>query len=68
VAHRLPAPIGPALLHAAEDAYAQGMSEVLLVTAALLFAGSVLMLLFLPARAHAAPSAAAIKPSAEAAS
>ena len=69
VAHQLPAPLGPALLRAAEDAYALGMSDVLLVTAALLFAGSVLMLLFLPARARdARVEGGAIRPAAEAAS
>jgi MFS transporter, DHA2 family, multidrug resistance protein len=51
VARHLPGPLGDRLLRAAETAYSQGMSDVLLVTAGLLVAGAVLMALFLPARA-----------------
>jgi DHA2 family multidrug resistance protein-like MFS transporter len=51
VAHHLPAPAGAQLLRAAQVAYSQGMSDVLLVTGGLTFAGAVLMALFLPARA-----------------
>jgi hypothetical protein len=51
VAHLLPASLGDRLLRAAETAYAQGMSDVLLVTSGLLVVGAVLMALFLPARA-----------------
>jgi len=51
VAHHLPAALGGPLLRAAEVAYAQSMSDVLVVTAGLLVAGAVLMTLFLPARA-----------------
>jgi hypothetical protein len=53
VAHLLPGPLGDRLLHAAETAYSQGMSDVLLVTSGLLVVGAVLMALFLPARATA---------------
>jgi predicted MFS family arabinose efflux permease len=52
IAHQLPSPLGAALLRAAEDAYAHGMSEVMLVSAAMLAGGAVLVALFLPARAH----------------
>jgi EmrB/QacA subfamily drug resistance transporter len=51
VAHHLPAPIGARVLRVADEAYSQGMTEVLLVTAGLTVAGAVLMALFLPARA-----------------
>ena len=51
VAHLLPGPLGDRLLRAAESAYSQGMSDVLLVTSGLLVIGAVLMALFLPARA-----------------
>src|ERR1700688_388643 len=50
-ARHLPAPLGDNLLHAASGAYAQGMSDVLMVTAAVLVIGAALMALFLPARA-----------------
>jgi len=50
-ARHLPAPLGDRLMLAANGAYAQGMSEVLMVTAGLLVVGAVLMALFLPARA-----------------
>jgi predicted MFS family arabinose efflux permease len=50
-ARHLPAPLGDRLALAANGAYAQGMSEVLVVTAGLLVVGAVLMALFLPARA-----------------
>jgi MFS transporter, DHA2 family, multidrug resistance protein len=51
VARHLPATLGQQLLRAAETAYAQGMSEVLVATAGLLVVGAVLMALFLPGRA-----------------
>ncbi len=51
VAHRLPAPLGATVERAAREAYVNGMSEVLLVSAALMAIGAVLMALFLPARA-----------------
>jgi len=50
LAHHLPGPIGAQLLRAAQDAYSQGMSEVMLVSAAMMIGGAVLMALFLPAR------------------
>jgi DHA2 family multidrug resistance protein-like MFS transporter len=50
-ARHLPAPLGDRLLVAANGAYAQGMSEVLVVTAGLLVLAAALMALFLPARA-----------------
>ena len=50
-ASHLPAPISDRLLSAAAGAYAQGMSDVLMVTAGLLVVGAILMALFLPARA-----------------
>jgi EmrB/QacA subfamily drug resistance transporter len=54
VALHLPAPLGAAVLRAAQDAYVLGMSDVLVVTSALMGAGAVLMALFLPARARTA--------------
>ena len=50
-ANHLPAGLGDRLLIAANGAYAQGMSDVLIVTAGLLAAGAALMALFMPARA-----------------
>jgi EmrB/QacA subfamily drug resistance transporter len=54
VARHLPAPLGTEVLRAAQAAYVQGMSEVLMVTAAFMGVGAVLMALFLPARARKA--------------
>jgi Na+/melibiose symporter-like transporter len=51
IARHLPSPLGARLLRAAQDAYSQGMSEVMLVSAAMMVVGAVLMALFLPARA-----------------
>ena len=51
VAHRLPAPLGGQVLRAAQDAYVLGMSDVLMVTAAMMVVGAVLMAAFMPARA-----------------
>jgi EmrB/QacA subfamily drug resistance transporter len=60
VAHHLPPPLGGQLLRAAETAYSQGMSEVLVATAGLLVLGAVLMALFLPARATRVESTAEV--------
>ncbi|MFI5282086.1 MAG: DHA2 family efflux MFS transporter permease subunit [Candidatus Dormibacterales bacterium] len=62
VAHHLPAPVGPMLLRAAEEAYSHGMSEVLIVTAGLTAAGAAIMALFMPARAatHSPETGAAL--------
>jgi len=51
VARHLPSPLGDRLLRAAQDAYSQGMAEVMLVSAVIMVAGAVLMAIFLPARA-----------------
>ena len=51
VAQHLPGPMARTLVHAAHDAYAQGMAEVLLVCSGLMVAGALLVLLLLPARA-----------------
>jgi hypothetical protein len=66
IAHQLPPPLGGQLLRAAELAYAQGMSEVMLVTAGFTLAGALLMALFLPARAAGVDTRARVevKPSA----
>src|ERR1700730_1220953 len=53
-ARHLPTPLRDQVLLAANGAYAQGMSDVLVVTAGLLLGGAVLMALFLPARAQVA--------------
>jgi EmrB/QacA subfamily drug resistance transporter len=57
VAQHLPAPLGARLLRAAQDAYVFGMSDVMLITAGMMFVGAVLMALFLPARAPKEESA-----------
>jgi DHA2 family multidrug resistance protein-like MFS transporter len=54
VAQHLPAGVAGALLSSAHQAYASGMSQVLVVCTILMVAGSILVLLFLPARAPAA--------------
>jgi hypothetical protein len=50
VAHHLPGPLAGPLRHAADDAYANGMAEVLLVCTGLMVAGAVLVALFMPSR------------------
>jgi len=54
VAQHLPGALGPRLLHAAQQAYVAGMSEVLVVTALMMLVGAVLMAIFMPARAPVA--------------
>src|SRR6266849_5436547 len=54
VANHLPAPLGTGLLHAAHDAYATGMTDVLWVSAAVMVAGAILIAAFMPARTTAA--------------
>ena len=56
VAQHLPAPIGGRLFAAAADAYATGMSDVLLITTGLVVGAAILIALFLPRRARAARS------------
>jgi DHA2 family multidrug resistance protein-like MFS transporter len=51
IARHLPSPLGARLLRSAQESYSQGMSEVMLVSAAMMIAGAILMALFLPARA-----------------
>src|SRR4029077_1274002 len=60
VARHLPSPLGARLLRAAQESYSLGMSEVMLVSAAMMIAGAILMALFLPAKAKPVdePSAA----------
>jgi len=55
VAHQLPAPLSAGVLRAAQEAYVAGMSDVLLVSAAVMAVGAILMALFLPARASSLP-------------
>jgi len=54
IASHLPAPLGTGLLHAAHDAYATGMTDVLWVSAAVMVAGAILIAAFMPARTTAA--------------
>ena len=61
VARHLPSPLGARMLRAAQDAYSQGMSEVMLVSAAMMIAGAILMALFLPARAKPVDEPAAAR-------
>jgi EmrB/QacA subfamily drug resistance transporter len=63
IAKHLPAPLGAGVLRAAQDAYSQGMSEVLIVTAVMVIGGAILMALFLPA--HAATAAREAAPEGE---
>jgi len=58
IATRIPAPLAVPLRHAAYDAYAVGMAQVLVVSAGLLAAVAVLIALFLPARAAGAEARA----------
>ena len=50
VAAHLPAPIGAAVIRGANDAYTQGMTEVMLVSAALVLAAAIAIAIFLPSR------------------
>jgi EmrB/QacA subfamily drug resistance transporter len=52
IAHRLPGPIGANLLRAADQAYAQGMADVMLVTAGMALACALTMALLLPSSAY----------------
>jgi DHA2 family multidrug resistance protein-like MFS transporter len=51
IAGHLPAPLGTALLHAAHDAYATGMTDVLRVSAVVMIAGALLVGVFMPSGA-----------------
>jgi len=51
VAGHLPGPVAGPLLRLSHQAYANGMAEVMLVSAGVLVAGALLVALFLPARA-----------------
>jgi MFS transporter, DHA2 family, multidrug resistance protein len=53
VAQHLPPPVGAALVHAAGNAYAAGMGEVLLVSAGLMAAGALLIAIFMPSAGKA---------------
>lgn len=59
VAQHLPAPLGRALLHTAFSSYADGMAEVMIVSAAMMGAVALLVILLLPARALAPGSGTA---------
>jgi DHA2 family multidrug resistance protein-like MFS transporter len=60
IAGHLPAPLGTALLHAAHDAYATGMTDVLRVSAVVMIAGALLVAVFMPSGAkEPAPQPAA---------
>jgi hypothetical protein len=52
VAHRLPGPIGASLLRAADEAYAQGMGDVMLVTAGMTLLCALTMAVLLPSSAY----------------
>jgi len=58
IASHVPAPLAVPLRHAAYDAYATGMAQVLVVSAVALAAVAVLIALFLPARAPGAEAQA----------
>jgi hypothetical protein len=50
VAAHLPPPIAAGVVRAANEAYAQGMAEVMLVSAGLVLATAIAIAIFLPAR------------------
>ena len=50
IAAHLPAPAGAAMLRAANQAYVQGMAEVMLISAGLVLATAIAVAVFLPAR------------------
>jgi hypothetical protein len=50
VAAHLPAPIGSAVVRAANEAYVQGMAAVMLVSAGLVLAAAIAIAIFLPSR------------------
>jgi EmrB/QacA subfamily drug resistance transporter len=52
VAHHLPGTIGASLLRAADEAYAQGMGDVMLVTAGMTLVCALTMAIFLPSSAY----------------
>jgi hypothetical protein len=52
IAHRLPGPTGADLLRAANEAYAQGMGDVMLVTAAMAVVCALTMVVLLPSSAY----------------
>jgi hypothetical protein len=62
IASHLPGPVGAHMLRVAQDAYVQGMSEVLMVTAGMTVVGAVLMAAFMPSRAPKMQSAEAVEP------
>jgi DHA2 family multidrug resistance protein-like MFS transporter len=68
VAQHLPGPLAARLLRAAQDAYVGGMSDVLLVTAAMMVVGAALMAAFMPARAARKLTTSELVPAAEMAS
>jgi EmrB/QacA subfamily drug resistance transporter len=51
IAHRLPAPTGANLLRAASEAYAQGMGDVMLVTAGMTLVCALTMAVLIPSKA-----------------
>ena len=66
VAHHLPGPLGAQVLRAAQDAYVNGMSDVLVITAGMTVVGALFIAAFMPARApkRPAPEAVEAKPAA----
>jgi len=61
VAHQIPGAVGSQVLRAAQDAYVHGMSDVLVFTAGMMFAGALLMAAFLPSRAPRRQEAKAVE-------
>ena len=51
IAAHLPGPVGKSVLRVAQDSYVGGMSDVLMITAAMMVAGAVLIAIFMPGRA-----------------
>ena len=61
IAQHLPGPLGRGLLDAASGAYADGMAQVMIVSAAIMGAVAVLVILFLPSRAGDAGAEPAVR-------
>jgi predicted MFS family arabinose efflux permease len=61
VAHHLPGPLAAQVLRAAQDAYVHGMSDVLVITAAMTFVGALFIAVFMPARAPKRPAPEALE-------
>jgi hypothetical protein len=65
IAGHLPAPLGTGLLHAANDAYTIGMTDVLRVSAVVMIAGALLVGVFMPSGTKEPVAQPAARPGAQ---